>query len=70
VFNSVSEGRLAPFLNTPSDATLLPAVLAAAEEALADGPFSAEAPGDNETRADVESLAIAPLFDGSALERI
>ena len=58
------------FLNTTSDATLLPAVLAAAEEALAGGPFSAEAPGDDEMRADVESLAIAPLFDGSALERI
>jgi aryl-alcohol dehydrogenase-like predicted oxidoreductase len=58
------------FLNTTSDATLLPAVLAAAEEALAGGPFSAEAPGDDEMRADVESLGIAPLFDGSALERI
>jgi len=58
------------FLNTTSDATLLPAVLAAAEEALAGGPVSAEAPGDDEMRADVESLAIEPLFDGSALERI
>jgi hypothetical protein len=43
------------FLNTTSDATLLPAVLDAAEEAAA-------APTPHELEADVARLALAPLF--------
>jgi aryl-alcohol dehydrogenase-like predicted oxidoreductase len=43
------------FLNTTSDATLLPAVLEAAEEA-------APAPSARELEADAARLAIAPLF--------
>jgi hypothetical protein len=44
------------FLNSSSDATLLPAVLAAAEEA------RAGAPAPRELEADVQRLAMAPLF--------
>ena len=51
------------FLNTSSDATLLPAILAAAEAA---GP----PPTDAEMQADVAAHDIRPLFDGQALERI
>lgn len=51
------------FLNTSSDARLLPVVLAAAA---AGGP----APTDAELQEDVEALGIEPLFDGGALERI
>ncbi len=51
------------FLNTSSDARLLPAVLAAAS---ADVP----PPNDEELQADVDALEIAPLFDGAELERI
>ena len=51
------------FLNTPSDARLLPAVLAAAESG---GP----PPTDAEMAADAERFGVAPLFDGEALERI
>jgi hypothetical protein len=51
------------FLNTSSDATLLPAILAAAQAA---GP----SPTDEEMQADVDAHDIRPLFDGEALERI
>lgn len=51
------------FLNTSSDARLLPAILAAAST---DGPV----PTDAELQADVAEQGIAPLFDGAALERI
>ncbi len=51
------------FLNTTSDARLLPAVVAAAE-----GDLSR--PGDDELRADVEAFGITPLFDNAGLERI
>lgn len=53
------------FLNTTSDATLLPTVLAAA----ASGSDLA-IPDAAELRADIESFGITPLFDGSDLERI
>ncbi len=53
------------FLNTTSDATLLPAVLAAAAEA---ADFAA--PSEDELRADIETFGITSLFDGAALERI
>jgi aryl-alcohol dehydrogenase-like predicted oxidoreductase len=51
------------FLNTSSDATLLPAILAAAARA-------DMMPSDEEMRADVDAHDIRPLFDGEALERI
>ena len=51
------------FLNTSSDARLLPAILAAASSG---GPV----PTDAELQADVDALGIRPLFDGGALERI
>ena len=51
------------FLNTTSDARLLPSVIAAANEPL-------DRPSDAEMDADIESLGITPLFDGAALERI
>lgn len=51
------------FLNTTSDARLLPAVFEAAA-----GPLTA--PSAAELDADIESFDIAPLFDGAALERI
>lgn len=51
------------FLNTSSDARLLPAVLAAAASG---GPV----PSDDELQADVDALGIQPLFDGGMLERI
>jgi aryl-alcohol dehydrogenase-like predicted oxidoreductase len=51
------------FLNTTSDARLLPAVVAAAEGALT-------RPSDAELAADVDDQAMSPLFDGGALERI
>lgn len=55
------------FLNTTSDARLLPLVLDAAEAHHAGAP----APTDAELRADVTALGLEPLFDGSdALERI
>jgi aryl-alcohol dehydrogenase-like predicted oxidoreductase len=50
------------FLNTSSDATLLPLVLGAATR----GPV----PSDGEMQADVEAHGIQPLFDGGRLERI
>jgi hypothetical protein len=51
------------FLNTTSDARLLPSVIAAANEPL-------DRPSDAEMDADIEALGITPLFDGAALERI
>ena len=51
------------FLNSTSDATLLPAVFAAAE-AVVHPPSAAE------LRADIETFGITSLFDGDALERI
>ena len=51
------------FLNSTSDATLLPAVFAAAEAAV-------HAPSADELRADIETFGITSLFDGDALERI
>jgi aryl-alcohol dehydrogenase-like predicted oxidoreductase len=51
------------FLNTSSDATLLSAARAAADDL---GP----APTDDEMQADVDAHDIRPLFDGAELERI
>src|SRR4051812_8601157 len=53
------------FLNSSSDATLLRPILEAASVA-ADGG----APALSDLERDVDVLAIQPLFDGSALERI
>ena len=55
-------GREQLFLNTTSDARLLPAVFAAA-----DGRSTT--PSDEEMAADVDAEGITPLFDGAALER-
>jgi aryl-alcohol dehydrogenase-like predicted oxidoreductase len=52
------------FLNTTSDATLLPLVLDAAEA----GDLSA--PSADELRDDVDTYGITALFDGETLERI
>lgn len=52
------------FLNTSSDATLLPTILAAAET----GDLTAPSPG--ELRDDVDTFGITALFDGDSLERI
>jgi aryl-alcohol dehydrogenase-like predicted oxidoreductase len=51
------------FLNSTSDARLLPLVLDAAAGAL-------DRPTDDEMAADAERFGITPLFDGGALERI
>lgn len=51
------------FLNTTSDARLLPMVVDAASGDLIE-------PTDGELRADVAEQAITPLFDGAELERI
>lgn len=51
------------FLNTTSDATLLPAVFDAAE-----GPLGR--PSDHELRHDIAEQGITPLFDNAELERI
>jgi aryl-alcohol dehydrogenase-like predicted oxidoreductase len=56
-------GRQQLFLNTTSDARLLPAVLAAA-----DGTHTL--PSDDEMAGDVAELGITRLFDGAALERM
>jgi aryl-alcohol dehydrogenase-like predicted oxidoreductase len=53
------------FVNSSSDARLLPAVLAAAEGA-ADAPV----PTDDQMQADVAAQGMRPLFDGGALDRI
>jgi aryl-alcohol dehydrogenase-like predicted oxidoreductase len=51
------------FLNTSSDARLLPAILGVASDA-------AGAPSDDEMRADISAHGVEPLFDGAELERI
>lgn len=51
------------FVNSSSDATVLPAILEAAER-------KGHAPTDEEMAADTRDMGIAPLFDGGALERI
>ena len=51
------------FLNTSSDARLLPQLVAAASGNLS-------APTDDELVADEEQFGITPLFDGRELERI
>jgi aryl-alcohol dehydrogenase-like predicted oxidoreductase len=51
------------FLNTSSDARLLPVIL----DAVGRG---GEAPDDAELRSDVAELGVEPLFDGSELEHI
>jgi aryl-alcohol dehydrogenase-like predicted oxidoreductase len=56
-------GRSQLFLNTSSDARLLRPTLEAAASLDA-------VPSDDEMRADAQSQAIEPLFDGAALERI
>jgi aryl-alcohol dehydrogenase-like predicted oxidoreductase len=53
------------FLNTSSDARLLPAIVSAAASPLAVVP-----PDNADLGADVVAHGIAPLFDGAALERI
>jgi aryl-alcohol dehydrogenase-like predicted oxidoreductase len=52
------------FLNTTSDASLVPIVLAAASAG------DLVAPSHDQLRADVETFGITPLFDGGDLERI
>lgn len=54
------------FLNTTSDATVLPMVLDAA--ARLDAPITP--PSDTELADDAERLQMEPIFDGGALERI
>jgi hypothetical protein len=51
------------FLNTTSDARLLPLVLEAAQGGMI-------APSDGEMAADANTFGVAPLFDGGELERI
>ena len=51
------------FLNTTSDARLLPPIIDAATGGLS-------SPSDDEMRADVVAEGITPLFDGEVLERI
>ena len=51
------------FLNTTSDARLLPAIVAAAS-----GPL--DRPSDDELAADEAAHAVTPIFDGDTLERI
>lgn len=58
-------GRDGLFLNTSSDARLLPATVEAAA-----GASVGTAPSDAEMEADAVRLGITPLFDGSELERI
>ena len=53
------------FLNTTSDATLLPEVLAAVADA---ADFAVPSP--EELRDDIDNFGITSLFDGAALERI
>jgi len=52
------------FVNTSSDATLLPAIVAAA------GSFTGIAPSNADLEADDADYDIQPLFDGADLERI
>jgi len=51
------------FLNTTSDATLLPLILEAAQSDLS-------RPLDEEMNRDIAEFGVTPLFDGAALERI
>ncbi len=51
------------FLNSTSDARLLPAIFEAANGSL-------DLPSDAEMDADIERFGITPLFDGGVLERI
>jgi aryl-alcohol dehydrogenase-like predicted oxidoreductase len=51
------------FLNTTSDATLLPLILEAAQSDLT-------RPLDEEMNHDIAEFGVTPLFDGAALERI
>ena len=51
------------FLNTTSDATLLPIILDAAQDDLT-------RPLDEEMNRDIAEFGVTPLFDGAALERI
>jgi aryl-alcohol dehydrogenase-like predicted oxidoreductase len=57
----LSNARL--FLNTSSDARLLPMLVAAASGTVT-------APSDDELTADEQEFGITPLFDGAELERI
>jgi len=52
------------FVNSSSDARLLPLIIAAAQS------FQGAAPTDEAMEADQAALAITPLFDGADLERI
>jgi aryl-alcohol dehydrogenase-like predicted oxidoreductase len=52
------------FLNSTSDATVLPLVLQAAQA------FSGNRPSDEAMEADIASFNMRPLFDGADLERI
>lgn len=54
------------FLNSSSDAGLLPLILEAAESAAA----GASPPTDADLQQDVRTHGVEPLFDGGALERI
>jgi predicted aldo/keto reductase-like oxidoreductase len=51
------------FLNTTSDATLLPLILEAAQDDLS-------RPLDEEMNRDIAEFGVTPLFDGAALDRI
>jgi predicted aldo/keto reductase-like oxidoreductase len=51
------------FLNTTSDATLLPLILEAAQSDLS-------RPLDEEMNRDIAEFGVTPLFDGAALDRI
>ena len=57
----LSDPRL--FLNTTSDARLLPLLVEAAS-----GPL--DRPSDDELDADADTFGIEPIFDGGTLERI
>ncbi len=58
-------GREQLFLNTTSDARLLPAVFAAAERVMA-----GDVPADDVMAADAAEIGITALFDGADLERV
>jgi aryl-alcohol dehydrogenase-like predicted oxidoreductase len=56
------------FLNTTSDARLLPSIVAAAQVERPDDAIAA--PDESALRADVDTFGITALFDGAELERI
>jgi aryl-alcohol dehydrogenase-like predicted oxidoreductase len=59
------------FLTTTSDASVMARVLDIAEEAAGSGAGGGYVrPSDAEMQADVDTLAMEPLFDGGAVERI